>query len=209
MPAVLSKMLARLLLEEMAVLDRQLCKKPVAVSVPISMVQPVVPWKCMPWPPRLSWSCYAAKERVQEPELAAQLLRLVDPVPDERVEALATTGFDAITVTHWILVEEVHAFNRHLNDATAQLRRITRNNYVANKHLPTAQRIVQQFQDTVNAERQKGRSLACWNCRIDVDKGKVCGGCRIAWYCSRECQKQDWWETHKDRCLSLEKRARA
>ena len=153
MPAVLSKPLARLPLEAIAVLDRQRGKEPDVRSVPVSCLHTVVLLKRLLSPPRLSWSCHAAKKGVQEPELAAQLLRWVDPVPDQRVGRLANLGFDAIAVTNWVLEEEVHALNRHLHVATAQLRRVALNNYIANKHEPAAHRILQQFQDTVKAER--------------------------------------------------------
>lgn len=34
-----------------------------------------------------------------------------------------------------------------------------------------------------------------------------CGRCRIAWYCSRECQKMDW-STHRHVCAAEEKKRR-
>jgi len=37
-------------------------------------------------------------------------------------------------------------------------------------------------------------------------KLKVCSGCRVSSYCSRECQVQDWKEGHKYRCGKSEKK---
>ena len=154
----------------------------------------------MPDCPRLSWSCYAAKRGIEEPELAAQLLRFVNPLPAEAFEALmASKGFDTTTLKHWILEEEVHALKGYLNDATAQLRRIECKRYREDKNMAKVKRVLNAFQDMVLAARQKGRGLVCWACREPVAKGRTCGECRIARYCSRTCQERDW-ETHRDLC---------
>ena len=199
MPAVLSKMLERLPFEEFHALRRHRCSEPELLCVPASMLHAEVPQKRMTTCPRLSWSCHAAKEGIREPELAAQLLRLVDPLPNEVLKSLVSEGFDATTCKYWILQEEAHSFDRDLNDATAQLRRITRNMYIKDKHQATAQRVLNAFKDKVTAELQKGRSLVCWACREPVVKGSTCGRCRIARYCSRKCQERDW-ETHRHGC---------
>ena len=106
----------------------------------------------MDWPPQLDWPSYAAKEGVQDPELAALLLSLVDPLADmtrpdqeDRVGAFAAAGFDALTVAHWIRTEEVQAFNRHLNHAGAQLRHICPDGHIASHHLLSARRIFRKF----------------------------------------------------------------
>ena len=105
MPAILSKPLARLPLEEMVARGRRRCNASRAISVPISLVRPVVPLRCMEWPPQLDWPSYAAEVGVQDPEMAAYLFSLVDPLAnttcpdhDERIGALAASGFDALTV---------------------------------------------------------------------------------------------------------------
>ena len=199
MPAVLSKMLERLPFEEIHASRRHRCNESEVLSVPVSMLHTEVPQKRMTTCPRFSWSCHATKEGIREPELAAQLLRLVDPLPNEVLEEMASTGFDTTTVKHWILQEEVHSFNRYLNDATAQLRRMAPNMYIKDKHQATAEMVLKAFRDQVAAQRQKGRSLVCWACREPVVKGRICDRCGIARYCSRACQERDW-ETHRHVC---------
>ena len=45
------------------------------------------------------------------------------------------------------------------------------------------------------------KQSACTNCRdvFKKDKLALCGGCNVAWYCSRECQKEHWPE-HQQFC---------
>jgi hypothetical protein len=42
----------------------------------------------------------------------------------------------------------------------------------------------------------------CRNCHSKTNH-KKCGNCRIARYCSKECQKTDWRRTHKRECRGL------
>lgn len=44
------------------------------------------------------------------------------------------------------------------------------------------------------------KSATCENCKERETKMMVCGQCRQAYYCSRECQKKNWKE-HKKSCL--------
>lgn len=43
------------------------------------------------------------------------------------------------------------------------------------------------------------KSATCENCKGREKKMMVCGQCRQAYYCSRECQKKDW-KQHKKSC---------
>ena len=53
-----------------------------------------------------------------------------------------------------------------------------------------------------------GTSLRnCSFCKAVEQRGdtfKVCGGCRVAMYCSPNCQKSDWKEVHKVECKKLQ-----
>jgi len=44
----------------------------------------------------------------------------------------------------------------------------------------------------------------CSNCM--APGSSICGRCGVASYCSRECQKAHWKESHKDRCILIEDR---
>ena len=41
--------------------------------------------------------------------------------------------------------------------------------------------------------------MKCVTCLVDAEKGFVCSGCKVAVYCSRNCQKSDW-RRHKPSC---------
>ncbi|TPX31775.1 hypothetical protein SmJEL517_g04951 [Synchytrium microbalum] len=43
----------------------------------------------------------------------------------------------------------------------------------------------------------------CNKCHCRLPKIQSCAQCRIAQYCSRECQREDWFNVHKKECLSL------
>jgi len=197
MPAVLSKELARFPLEDFPSSRRQ---APEEMYVPTFMLQTMVPEKRMT-PPGLPWPSFAAKEGVREPELAHGFLLCVNPLPRDVSEGLASKDLDPITMMYWTLEEEVHAFKRLLNNATAELRGIYENKARDKKLLVRARRCVEAFEDAVATEVNKGRSLMCWFCREPVDSGKLCGLCRRARYCSRRCQKNDW-KTHRQMCAA-------
>lgn len=40
----------------------------------------------------------------------------------------------------------------------------------------------------------------CFNCDEDFSKMKMCSKCKVAFYCSRKCQKEDWVKGHKEKC---------
>ena len=40
-------------------------------------------------------------------------------------------------------------------------------------------------------------SRLCWNCFAEVENLKRCSKCRIARYCGKDCQVQDWKKVHK------------
>ena len=54
------------------------------------------------------------------------------------------------------------------------------------------------------AHTVQGLFKKCNNCGNAEAKGKmvfgVCGGCKQAFYCSPECQKEDWSKKHKNEC---------
>ena len=41
----------------------------------------------------------------------------------------------------------------------------------------------------------------CWGCNKDRVELKKCSRCKIAKYCSKQCQKTDWKDIHKLACL--------
>jgi MYND finger len=43
----------------------------------------------------------------------------------------------------------------------------------------------------------------CTACGSQLPKVQVCADCRIAQYCSRACQRNDWEKGHKDVCKSM------
>eukprot|EP00899_Mesostigma_viride_P026622 jgi/Mesvir1/7144/Mv02504-RA.1 len=43
----------------------------------------------------------------------------------------------------------------------------------------------------------------CWGCSGKAASLQRCGGCRLAGYCSRECQKKHWKEGHREACAKL------
>ena len=50
------------------------------------------------------------------------------------------------------------------------------------------------------AGKQK-KEKVCSTCGEQKEKLMICGGCKGAWYCNRECQRRDW-PTHKPTCVS-------
>jgi len=46
------------------------------------------------------------------------------------------------------------------------------------------------------------KKAICTRCASEGAKMQLCGNCRVAKYCSRECQKLDW-KDHKPRCKEL------
>ena len=195
MPAVLSKHLGRIPLEAFYCNRRQFSS---VESVPVDAVRTIVPEKRLT-PPRLAWSSYAAKEGIEDPELAQGLLQLVNPLSSEALEDLASKGHDRTSLTYWILEEEVHALKEALNNATSDLRDICQNAAMGEKLLRRARKRIEVFVKAIAIEVDKGRSLVCWFCQEPVVKGSLRGLCRSARYCSNRCQKRDWY-THRQMC---------
>lgn len=44
----------------------------------------------------------------------------------------------------------------------------------------------------------------CWTCH-KIGKCQICTRCKLARYCSKECQTSDWTKTHKKYCLQITK----
>ena len=211
MPAVISKHLERLPLEDFHSARRQVssARRQVSsvMSVPVATLRTVVPEKRIA-PPVLSWSSYSAKEGIEDPELAQGLLQLVSPLSSEALEGLASKGHDRTSLTYWILAEEVHALKETLNNATSDLREICQNAATCEKLLLRARKRIKAFSKAISIKSAQSRSLVCWSCREPVDPGNLCGFCRSARYCSRRCQKQDW-ETHRQMCTGYTRGATA
>ena len=177
------------------------------MSVLVSSLRTIVLEKRIT-PPALSWSSYAAKKGIEDPELARGLLQLVNPVSSEALEALASKGHDRSSFAYWILEEEVHALKETLNNATSDLREIYQNAAIGDKWLLRARKRLEAFLKAIAIKGTKGRSLVCWFCREPVDTSNLCGFCRTARYCSRRCQKKDW-ETHGQMCAGCARAAKA
>ena len=57
-----------------------------------------------------------------------------------------------------------------------------------------------------NKEQDKGRfSRMCKNCQqvFEAKDLKRCSQCRMAYYCSQDCQKKDWKLGHKKDCIKI------
>ena len=55
---------------------------------------------------------------------------------------------------------------------------------------------------TVARPKSSNTMSLCHNCFMESKHLKKCKDCAGVWYCSRECQKQDWKE-HKQVCSKL------
>ena len=56
-----------------------------------------------------------------------------------------------------------------------------------------------------SSDKNKNFTLCGW-CLNDLgkDRGGVCGGCRIVFYCDRECQRNHWKQGgHKYECMEI------
>ena len=204
MPAVLSKQLARLPLEDFYAARRQVSS---VVSVPVAALRTVVLEKRIT-PPALAWSSYSTNEGIEDPELAQELLALVNPLTSEALEKLVSEGHDRTSVIYWVLDEAVHALKKVLNNATSDLREIWQNAAIGEKRWRRARKRLETFLKAIANEVDKGRSLACWSCQKPVDTGSLCGLCRRARYCSERCQKDDW-KTHRQMCTGYARVAKA
>ena len=47
------------------------------------------------------------------------------------------------------------------------------------------------------------RFCDCKDCRMPLHKPLVCVACKLAAYCSKECQVSDWRSVHKKSCAAL------
>mmetsp|Transcript_11392 Transcript_11392/g.21074 ORF Transcript_11392/g.21074 Transcript_11392/m.21074 type:complete len:186 (-) Transcript_11392:44-601(-) len=71
----------------------------------------------------------------------------------------------------------------------------------ARRDIDTAREYIESIQPGTFNKRLD----SCANCE-QVDKArklKCCGGCKIVFYCSRECQVEDWKARHKHDCKQM------
>lgn len=62
---------------------------------------------------------------------------------------------------------------------------------------------VTTISDMSREEMTKKNASSCNYCLISADKLKMCAKCKMAWYCSAECQKKHW-KQHKPNCTPRE-----
>lgn len=54
----------------------------------------------------------------------------------------------------------------------------------------------------------KGEEETCNSCQAKAKGMMRCGGCKMMWYCDKECQRKDWKFIHKATCNSTKEMAR-
>mmetsp|Transcript_29972 Transcript_29972/g.49476 ORF Transcript_29972/g.49476 Transcript_29972/m.49476 type:complete len:332 (-) Transcript_29972:144-1139(-) len=54
----------------------------------------------------------------------------------------------------------------------------------------------------IERQRREAKLFTCMNCDKGLPKSErlICGGCRVAIYCSKDCQRKHWKSTHKADC---------
>lgn len=62
-----------------------------------------------------------------------------------------------------------------------------------------------QMEEDAKSESEKSNTTKCSHCGCPEGsiKHKICSACKQRYYCSVECQKQDWKDKHKGECKSL------
>lgn len=62
-----------------------------------------------------------------------------------------------------------------------------------------------QMEEDAKSESEKSNTTKCSHCGCPEGsiKHKICSACKQRYYCSVECQKQDWKDKHKNECKSL------
>ncbi|KIK79966.1 hypothetical protein PAXRUDRAFT_833820 [Paxillus rubicundulus Ve08.2h10] len=71
---------------------------------------------------------------------------------------------------------------------------------------PTSQQTFRRFatpKEIIKAHRNASR-VACTNCTTILEKVLTCQRCKSVWYCSKQCQKNDW-SRHKPTCTPVER----
>ncbi|GAQ81038.1 hypothetical protein KFL_000690175 [Klebsormidium nitens] len=99
--------------------------------------------------------------------------------------------------------EKSHHFSPHLGPATAPKQAETSSAYV---HKPIKDPLgampaihTYWYGDDVKPQRKCSHS-SCSLIESASRRFKICSGCRLAVYCSQDCQKAAWKEGHKSRC---------
>ncbi|GAQ82485.1 hypothetical protein KFL_001130040 [Klebsormidium nitens] len=63
-----------------------------------------------------------------------------------------------------------------------------------------------QLEEQIKSVRKCSRA-GCEKIEAAEGTFKLCGGCRLACYCSRECQKMAWKQGHRDQCCGKQENA--
>ena len=64
---------------------------------------------------------------------------------------------------------------------------------------------------TQKSNRDGEEQKVCNTCQAPEGatlKHKVCSACKSVFYCSVECQRQDWKNGHRERCKGMQKKAK-
>lgn len=79
-----------------------------------------------------------------------------------------------------------------------------------NRGASTPQHSVISHQNMVTPKRRNSfctkYEKCCAYCRVSKQEAnnrmKICSRCRVAYYCSKECQTEDWYNNHKMTCVA-------
>ena len=63
------------------------------------------------------------------------------------------------------------------------------------------QSLVKMMKDKFGVVVPDVPNTKCWSCGKEEEEIKKCSKCKFAKYCSRECQRSDWKQIHKELCL--------
>jgi len=129
--------------------------------------------------------------------------RLVDALYGAAADALRNEMFgEARTLTHLGITLESIVSGRNTKKAKNMKRTVTERGikiYLASKL--NCECLSRLKKDAKNAPKTN----LCFYCQqeFSLDNIMKCSGCKLARYCSKECQKSDWVATHKEQCSNF------